>query len=474
MARTRLLTIILFLCFYVISRGQTDSTRNKIIEGITHDFLWEYVSYDKAKEMTDFIHQKFVSGGYDTTLNIDEFTYELTKDLRSISKDEHIIVMASHYKKYRTYKSKITNSKHNHYRYTRNGELKPKLGYQIVRSIKNANWKRKRNKYYRRTGKDKFSYGQIKILPGNIGYFEIYDFNSTAYRRNQNKDRIKLKSVMQFLKNTNSIIIDLRANTGGYIFLSNYFTSFFIDKPNTYFITTEVRWVKDTIPNGRDTIIQKDFITPKQNNFKFAKGKNIYVLTSSATFSAAELTSYALKKLSNIEIVGEQTRGGGNGHFGGYGTRYYAAIVPSVKVFDKENNYTIESKGITPDTLVVADSALKVAYLKAFKKAKQDTLKAKTKYFKGRDETKIVYKQSYIQYLPEYIGDYRKIKIALENNKLVFTYDKWPKEILIPRYRDNFKAEHFKNIKFIRNNENKVTTIQVKWLDGFVETYRLL
>jgi len=474
MVKISFIVSILLACLCFKSNGQSDSVRTNIIEGITKDFLWQYVSFNKAKEITGFINQKFKSGGYDTTLNIDEFTYELTKDLRNISKDEHIIVTASHYKRYPVLKTKVKSSKKSNYRFTKNGKFKPKLQYVIRKNLKNAYIKRKYNKFKKRTKKDKFSYGQIKILPGNVGYFEIYDFESTSFLKKQNKDRIKFRSVMRFLKSTNAIIIDLRANTGGYVFLSNYFASFFINKPNSYFITTKTRWILDTIPNGRDTIIQTDFYTPKRNNFKYAKDKHIYVLTSKATFSAAELTSYTLKKLSDVEIIGEHTRGGGNGHYGAYNTKYYSVIVPCVTVYDKERNYTIETKGINPDTLINAEEALEVAYSNAFKNAGLDTLKTKSRYFKGRNETKIVYRKSIVQNLPDYIGDYRKVKISIKDNKLLFAYDKHPEEILKPKSKDNFKSEHFKNISFQRDNENKIVSIQIRWFDNFVETYRII
>ncbi len=90
----RVLSLLLTFCFSFQAYAQTDSTKVKIIEGITYDILREYLSYVKAKEMTDFINHKFQGGGYDSTLNIDEFTYELTMDLRKISHDEHICVSA--------------------------------------------------------------------------------------------------------------------------------------------------------------------------------------------------------------------------------------------------------------------------------------------------------------------------------------------------------------------------------------------
>jgi len=463
----RILPLVLTFCYCFQATAQTDSTKHKIIEGLKYDVLNWYVSYDKAKEMTAFISQKFISGGYDSTLNIDEFTYEVTMDLRKISHDSHINIIASHEE---TDSTRISKSTHRYPHYIRNKNGKIKADSFIITKLKRIKFKR----YIRRCNTDKFTYGPIKILPGNIGYIEINDFNSELYNKKLNKDRISFKSVMSFLKNTNSIIIDLRKNTGGQEFLASYFSSFFSSQSKAYIITTESNLRFDTIPNDRPPSL-KDLYTPKQNNFKFAKGKSIYILTSSATFSAPELTCYAIKKLnSNVSIVGEQTRGGANGHDGYHVTKYYAYTIPFDKVFDKDNNnYTWEAKGITPDILVDADSAFNVAYHSALKRTNKTSLRNKTKYFKGKTALQSPVHET-ISNPSDYFGNYRKVKILEKGNQLILIYDNFPKEVLIPKGNDNFTCDRFKYITFIRNYNNEVISIRIGTNEKYSETYRKL
>lgn len=465
----RVLSLLLTFCFSFQAYSQTDSTKFKIIEGLKYDVLMWYVSYDKAKEMTAFIDQKFLSGGYDSTLNLDEFTYELTTDLRKISQDKHINVISFHQKT-----ESFTESKNKFPHYIRNKNGNIKASSYIITKFKRIKFKKAYKRYKRRFNTDHFSYGQIKILPGNIGYFEIKDFNSLELNKKLNKDRISFKSVMSFLKNTNSIIIDLRRNTGRQSFLACYFSSFFTSQPNSYIMTSEINLRFDTIPNDRLPKIE-DHCTPKQNNFKFAKGKSIYILTSNATFSAAELTCYALKKLnSNVSIIGEQTAGGANGHDGYHTTNYYSYIIPFDKMFDKDNNnYTWETKGIMPDILIDADSAFNIAYHSALKKAGKSILKDYTKNYKRRTELQNPIHEVISNPNPkDYIGTYRKVKILEKESRLILIYDCSPKEVLIPNGNDTFVSDSFKHITFIRNNNNEVISIRIGYNEKHIEIFR--
>ncbi len=202
--------------------GQTDSTKFKLVESLTDNIYRTYLDAGIAKAMCDTVKYKLATGKYDTTLTLDEFVYEVNKDLRRVSKDNHIRVYPAHYMQSgNAYETKFKGHS---------------LGYW-KRQSKRAYKQRK--KYRERTSKDMFTYGEIKILPGNIGYVEIKDFKSTSYLKKENQDRISFKSVLDFLEKTNSMIIDFRENSGGYVFLSAKFCSYFSDTPDTYFITTE-------------------------------------------------------------------------------------------------------------------------------------------------------------------------------------------------------------------------------------------
>ncbi len=138
----RILPLLLTFCFCFQVKAQTDSTKHKIIEGLKYDFLYSYVSYDKAKEMVDFINQKHQSGGYDTTLNIDEFTYEVTMDLRKISHDGHINIIAFHKET-----DSVRESIHKYPEYVHNKNGKVKAGSYVITKLKRVKYKRDYKRY---------------------------------------------------------------------------------------------------------------------------------------------------------------------------------------------------------------------------------------------------------------------------------------------------------------------------------------
>jgi C-terminal processing protease CtpA/Prc len=90
--------------------------------------------------------------------------------------------------------------------------------------------------------------------------------------------------------------------------------------------------------------------------------KEVYILTSPRTFSAAEEFTYDLQALKRVTVVGETTAGGANPG-GPYrlGDHFYAAMPRghSINAVTKSN---WEGKGIEPDVKVPEARALKTAH----------------------------------------------------------------------------------------------------------------
>lgn len=445
--------------FPFIAFAQTDSLRFKLVNDLTRDIYRTYLDVDIAKAMCDTINNKMLAGKYDTTLNIDEFVYEVNTDLRKVSQDNHIMISPSHFK-------------FRNYEYT--GKIRYYNLIQWNRRAKrhNKKWKRLMEKYRNRTKYDMFSYGEIKILPGNIGYVEIKDFNNTSFIKKENRKRISIKSVFEFLKNTNSIIIDFRENLGGYIYLSAKLCSYFSKASDPYFITTESVFRYDSSEIKKEIKLKNKINVDMEVNKSLIGDKKIFILTSKRTFSAGELSTYKIKQFnSNTLIVGERTTGGGNGHYGGKIEKYYSAVIPCVKVFDEKNlNYTLEAKGIKPDVLATGDSAFLVAYNLSLPKI-IDTTKSKIKYFKNKKPITDNSNEYFRKYYNDFVGDYRKITVTNENQKLFMTYDRYSKQLLVPESINFFATRDFQFVRFIRNTHNKVTEIQIRHKDGYLEKF---
>ena len=98
-------------------------------------------------------------------------------------------------------------------------------------------------------------------------------------------------------------------------------------------------------------------------------GKDVYVLTSSRTFSGAEEFAYNLQSQKRATIVGETTGGGAHPTRGFRVTDHFGVGVPFARSINPVTKTNWEGTGVKPDVAVPADQALHTAHLLALKKA---------------------------------------------------------------------------------------------------------
>jgi C-terminal processing protease CtpA/Prc len=96
--------------------------------------------------------------------------------------------------------------------------------------------------------------------------------------------------------------------------------------------------------------------------------KDVYILTSKRTFSAAEEFTYNLKNLKRAIVVGETT--GGGAHPGEFYrlNEHFGMFLPTGRAINPITKTNWEGTGVTPDIAVTTDEALKTAQLIATKK----------------------------------------------------------------------------------------------------------
>ena len=178
---------------------------------------------------------------------------------------------------------------------------------------------------------------------GNVGYLKIDTFSATT------KDQIK-KELNKYGKNVNSIVIDLRNNTGGYLDTAYSVSNLFLPKGAV------VYQLKDR--QGKITSFKAD-------DGVYRKFNKIVVLINESSASASEILALALKESANATIVGVTSYGKGtvqetdslkSGSMIKYTTSYWLS--------PKGNS--INKKGIKPDIEVTdiekqKDEAIKAA-----------------------------------------------------------------------------------------------------------------
>jgi carboxyl-terminal processing protease len=130
---------------------------------------------------------------------------------------------------------------------------------------------------------------EYEILPGNIGYLFISDFHED-YLINE------FPRVMNYLKNTKGLIIDIRQKRGGGYDNVEAVVSRFITEP------------LEKPPYYRDGQLLE--LPPFQPAGSSTYTNPVVVLINGSTFSAGELCTEVLKQLPNVTAVGDTTGGG--------------------------------------------------------------------------------------------------------------------------------------------------------------------
>lgn len=306
-------------------------TKGEIINKVADIMQDYYVFAEVGEQMGQYLKTEHRKGNYDTYTDLKEFCKKLTTDLREISHDKHIFVF------YSPEEAREVAARNN---------LLPEKEIKKINEM--------HSEMVRRTN---FGFSKVEILGGNIGYLKLTSFSSPDYAF---KTAV---AAIRFLSSSDAIIIDLRNNGGGddgmvALLASYFFGSEKVELNGTYFRETgtiKQKWTLPYIPGKRmpDT--------------------ELYILTSSSTFSAAEDFCYSLKNLKRAIIIGETTKGGAhpvdvkiiNGN-----VLTQISVGYSVNPITKSN---WEEIGVKPDIEVPAEKALDTAHLIALKKLIEKT-----------------------------------------------------------------------------------------------------
>lgn len=197
-----------------------------------------------------------------------------------------------------------------------------------------------------------FGVQKVERLPFNIGYLELDGF----WRAKDAAETIA--AAMTVLAHTDALIIDLRNNGGGDAATSTLLASYLLDKRthlgDFYYREgnrVEQRWSQDVVPGLR-----------------YGQEKDVYILTSKDSFSAAEDFAYALKNLKRATVVGETTGGGANAGEDVRLLPHFTAFMPLSRLVSPITKTNWEGVGVTPDLKVCPADALRIAQVTILEK----------------------------------------------------------------------------------------------------------
>jgi hypothetical protein len=295
--------------------------RAEVIKAILKELEESYVFPDVARKMRQAIEARIQRKEYDAVATGQELARKLTAHLQEVSKDRHLRVMCH------------------------TGKLPPKPRGQKPTA---KDQERMRQRARKRNG----AFRRVERLPGNVGFLRVDGF------MHPDAAAEPAAAAMNFLAHTDALIIDLRWNGGGAPQGVALLSSYLFDAKPVHL--NSLYWRK-----GDRT---EEFWTLKEVAGKRYLGKEVYLLTSRRTFSAAEEFAYNLQNLKRVTIVGETT--GGGAHPGGpvpIGD-HFLVFVPTGRAINPVTKTNWEGTGVKPDVSVSADKALETAHQLAVQK----------------------------------------------------------------------------------------------------------
>lgn len=294
--------------------------RDAVIAGVLEKVEAHYVFPDVGKKMAEAVRGRQAKKEYDGIASAKELADTLTKHLREVSKDLHLGVRHS-----------------------------PE---PLAKAFDRGPTEEQRKRMRERAALRNFGFKKVERLGvGGVGLLELEGFMPAELIGET------AAAAMTVLANNEAVIIDLRKNGGGDPEAVILLCSYFFDDA-THLNSIYTRTTDTTRQYWSHPVAGKKLL-----------GKDVYVLTSKRTFSAAEEFAYNLQSQTRATIVGETTGGGAHPTRGFRVTDHFGVGVPFARSINPVTKTNWEGTGVKPDVAVPADQALPTAHLLALKKA---------------------------------------------------------------------------------------------------------
>lgn len=399
------------------------AARADIVEKIIAGLDEIYVFPVTAAKMAAHLRSRLAAGAYDGAADVQAFAAALTEDLQAISRDKHLRV---------------------HWEPPDPGAPgeKPSDAERQAR-------------YRAQLERDNYCFDRIERLAGNVGVVKLDCFAPAELGGDV------AEAAMTFLARSDALIFDLRANGGGSPSMIQLISSYLFSEPkhlNSFYIrkddSTRQFWTQAHVEGPRLADVP------------------VWVLTSSATFSAAEEFTYNLKAMGRATIVGTTT-GGGAHPVQRYAVDGYplAVSVPFGRAVNPITGTNWEGTGIEPHLGCDPEKALDVAHSAALERLEAEAegdRKAELAWAREGLEARLKGVVLDAGSLAAYVGTYGPRKIAQATGGLVYQRGDGPRYRLTPMGGDRFDVPEigYFRVRFERDAAGRVVRIVGMYEDG--------
>jgi hypothetical protein len=395
--------------------------RAAIVDSLTAVIDSVYVLEEPAKRIVAGLRQRLTDGAYDDLTDPAEFARKLYEDAQSINRDRHFIIAA----------------------------LLP-LDPAVVEAQQDEDPADvERQKRLQRAAN--YGFKKAEILPGGVGYLRFDQFadGEDAFAT--------AAAAMNFLANSNAVILDLRYNGGGSASMIRLLCGYLFPE-RAHLINWDIR--------ARDKTVQSysaDYVPGRR-----LTEQPVYILTSGNTFSAAEEFTFDLRNLERATVVGDTTGGGGHtvsGYTFNFGDFRIGARIPYGRAYNPENNEGWEGVGVIPHIAVPEEQALDTAYADALNKlieAEQDEqVRTVLRWALLDVNSRLNPLQLSKKQLKEYVGSFGPRRVFIADDQLWYQREDRPRYKLEPLGEDIFRVgdlDYFR-LSFGRDDKGKIVKV---------------
>ena len=394
--------------------------RAAIVDSLTAAIDSIYVLEEPAKRIVAGLRKNLADGRYNDLTDPVEFAERLYSDAQAINHDGHFQIAAMP---------------------PLDPAAEPRKDRDPADVERFRRFERERN----------YAFRKAEIFPGGIGYlrFDQFAHGDEAFE--------VAAGAMNFIANSNAVILDLRNNGGGSASMIRFICGYLFQE-DTHLINWDIRAEKKTVQS-----YSTDYVPGKR-----IIEQPVYILTSDRTFSAAEEFTFDLKNLERATVVGDTTGGGGHtveSYVFDFDSLRMGIRIPYGRAYNPKNNQGWEGVGVVPDMVVPEEQALDVARADALRKLveseKDERTKAGYQWALADLESRLNPIALSDKQMKQYVGRYGPRRISMEAGVLYYKREDRPRFEMVPMGGDLFRfsdLEYFR-LSFERDKSGKVVKL---------------